>query len=211
MDVGGDFYDVFALDDGSWILVIGDVLGKGAEAAAVTALARYTVRAVAGRSPSPAATLAALNDEMLRQRNPDRRFVTAVLARLEPDAGGGARLVVASGGHPPPVLLRASGDAEVVPCPGTLLGVEDDARSFDQEIDLGPGDTLVLYTDGVTEASREHPLSPEALGAALRASAPDGAAAVAREVVHLAEVGAAGAPRDDLAVLVVALDATQPA
>jgi PAS domain S-box-containing protein len=210
MDVGGDFYDVFALDDGSWILVIGDVLGKGAEAAAVTALARYTVRAVAGRSPSPAATLGTLNDEMLRQRNPDRRFVTAVLARLEPHADGGARLVVASGGHPPPVLLRASGDAEVVPCPGTLLGVEHDARSFDQEIELRPGDTLVLYTDGVTEASREHPLAPEDLGAALRASAPDGAAAVAREVVQLAEVGAAGAPRDDLAVLVVALDAIQP-
>jgi PAS domain S-box-containing protein len=206
MDVGGDFYDVFALDGGSWILVIGDVLGKGAEAAAVTALARYTVRAVAGRSPSPAATLAALNDEMLRQRNPDRRFVTAVLARLEPHADGGARLVVASGGHPPPVLLRAGGDAEVVPCPGTLLGVEPDARSFDQEIELGPGDTLVLYTDGVTEASREHPLTPEDLGRALRPSAPDGAAAVAREVVHLAEAGAAGAPRDDLAVLVVALD-----
>ncbi len=206
MDVGGDFYDVFALDDGSWILVIGDVLGKGAEAAAVTALARYTVRAVAGRSPSPAATLAALNDEMLRQRNPDRRFVTAVLVRLELHADGGARLVVASGGHPPPVLLRADGDAEVVPCPGTLLGVEDDARSFDQEIELGPGDTLVLYTDGVTEASREHPLTPEDLGSVLRASAPDGAAAVAREVVHLAEAGAAGALRDDLAVLVVALD-----
>ena len=210
MDVGGDFYDVFALDDGSWILVIGDVLGKGAEAAAVTALARYTVRAVAGRSSSPAATLAALNDEMLRQRNPDRRFVTAVLARLEPHADGGARLVVASGGHPPPVLLRAGADAEVVPCPGTLLGVEHDARSVDQEIELGPGDTLVLYTDGVTEARRDNPLSPEDLGAALRASAPDGAAAVAREVVHLAEVGAAGAPRDDLAVLVVALDASQP-
>jgi PAS domain S-box-containing protein len=209
MDVGGDFYDVFALDDGAWVLVIGDVLGKGAEAAAVTALARYTVRAVAGRSPSPATTLAALNDEMLRQ-NPDRRFVTAVLARLEPRAGGGARLVVASGGHPPPVLLRAGGDAEVVPCPGTLLGVEPDARSFDREIELAPGDTLVLYTDGVTEARRDRPLTPEDLGAALCASAPDGAAAVAREVVHLAEVGGAGALRDDLAVLVVALDAVQP-
>lgn len=206
MDVGGDFYDVFALDDGAWILVIGDVLGKGAEAAAVTALARYTVRAVAGRSPSPAATLAALNDEMLRQRNPDRRFVTAVLARLEPHADGGARLVVASGGHPPPVLLRAGGDAEVVPCPGTLLGVEHDARSFDREIELAPGDTLVLYTDGVTEARRDRPLTPEDLGAALRSSAPDGAAAVAREVVQLAEVGGAGALRDDLAVLVLALD-----
>ena len=207
MDVGGDFYDVFALDDGAWILVIGDVLGKGAEAAAVTALARYTVRAVAGRSPSPATTLAALNDEMLRQRNPDRRFVTAVLARLEPRADGSARLVVASGGHPPPVLLRAGGDPEVVPCPGTLLGVEADARSFDQEVELAAGDTLVLYTDGVTEARRDKPLTPEDLAAALRASAPDGAAAVAREVVRLAEVGGAGALRDDLAVLVVALDA----
>ena len=68
----------------------------------------------------------------------------------------------------------------------------------------------MLYTDGVTEASREHPLTPEDLGAALCASAADGAAAVAREVVHLAEVGAAGAPRDDLAVLVVALDPTRP-
>ena len=211
MDVGGDFYDVFALDDGAWILVIGDVLGKGAEAAAVTALARYTVRAVAGRSPSPASTLAALNDEMLRQRNPDRRFVTAVLARLEPRADGSARLVVASGGHPPPVLLRAGGEPEVVPCPGTLLGVEADARSFDQEIELAAGDTLVLYTDGVTEARRDQPLTPEALAAALRASAPDGAAAVAREVVRLAEVGGAGALRDDLAVLVVALDAIRRA
>jgi serine phosphatase RsbU (regulator of sigma subunit) len=210
MDVGGDFYDVFALDDGAWILVIGDVLGKGAEAAAVTALARYTVRAVAGRSASPATTLAALNDELLRQKNPDRRFVTAVLARLEPRADGGARLVVASGGHPPPVLLREGGDAEVVPCPGTLLGVEGDARSFDREIELAPGDTLVLYTDGVTEARRDRPLTPEDLGAALRTSAPDGAAAVAREVVRLAEAGGAGALRDDLAVLVVALDSVQP-
>ena len=122
MDVGGDFYDVFALDDGSWILVIGDVLGKGAEAAAVTALARYTVRAVAGRSPSPAETLAALNDEMLRQRNPDRRFVTAVLVRLEPHAEGGARLVVASGGHPPPVLLRAGGGRRGGAVPGHAAG-----------------------------------------------------------------------------------------
>jgi sigma-B regulation protein RsbU (phosphoserine phosphatase) len=187
------------------------VLGKGAEAAAVTALARYTVRAVAGRSPSPAATLAALNDEMLRQRNPDRRFVTAVLARFEPRAAGGARVVVASGGHPPPLLLRADGSGEIVPCPGTLLGVEPDARSEDREVELAPGDTLVLYTDGVTEARRDRPLTPEDLAAALRASAPDGAAAVAREVVRLAEAGAAGGPlRDDLAVVVVALDPVQP-
>jgi PAS domain S-box-containing protein len=205
MEVGGDFYDAFELDDGAWALVIGDVLGKGAEAAAVTALARYTLRAVAGRSPSPAATLATLNAELLRQKA-DRRFITAVLARLEPHAGGGAQLVVASGGHPPPVVLRASGATEVVPCSGTLLGVEPDASSTDCELALVPGDTLVLYTDGVTEARRDRPLTAEALAAELAATAPDGAAVLAREIVRLAERAAAGPLRDDLAALVLQLE-----
>jgi hypothetical protein len=90
MEVGGDFYDVFALDGGAWAIVIGDVLGKGAEAAAVTALARYTLRALAARSKSPSVTLATLNDEMFRQ-SADRRFVTVVLGRFEPQPDGGAR------------------------------------------------------------------------------------------------------------------------
>jgi PAS domain S-box-containing protein len=205
MEVGGDFYDVFALDDGAWALVIGDVLGKGAEAAAVTALARYTLRAVAGHSPSPAATLTALNDEMLRQ-SAGRRFVTAVLARLEPQAGGGARLVVACGGHPPPVLLRSGDGGEVAGVPGTLLGVEAAVHIEDRELRLEPGDALVLYTDGVTEARRDRPLSPQALADALAPRHADGAARLAREVVRLAEQGAAGPLRDDLAVLAVALE-----
>jgi serine phosphatase RsbU (regulator of sigma subunit) len=185
--------------------VIGDVLGKGAEAAAVTALARYTLRAVAGHSPSPAATLTALNDEMLRQ-SAGRRFVTAVLGRLEPQPGGGARLVVACGGHPPPVVLRHGGGGEVAGVPGTLLGVEAEVHIEDRELWLEPGDALVLYTDGVTEARRDRPLSPQALADALVPRHADGAARLAREVVRLAEQGAAGPLRDDLAVLVVALD-----
>jgi PAS domain S-box-containing protein len=205
MEVGGDFYDVFALDDGAWALVIGDVLGKGAEAAAVTALARYTLRAVAGHSQSPAATLAALNDEMLRQ-SAGRRFVTAVLARLEPLASGGARLVVACGGHPPPVVLRDGGGGEVAGVPGTLLGVEAEVHIEDRELRLEPGDALVLYTDGVTEARRDRPLSPQTLADALVPRHADGAARLAREVVRLAEQGAAGPLRDDLAVLAVALN-----
>jgi len=204
MDVGGDFYDVFALDDGAFALVIGDVLGKGAEAAAVTALARYTLRAVAGRSPSPAATLAALNDEMLRQ-SADRRFVTAVLARLEPRPGGGARLVVACGGHPPPVVLRAGGGGEAIGVPGTLLGVEPEVHLEDSVAQLAPGDALVLYTDGVTEARRDRPLTPQALAEVLAPRHDGGAGRLAREVVRLAEEGGAGPLRDDLAVLVVAL------
>ena len=205
MDVGGDFYDVFAVDDGAWVLLIGDVLGKGAEAAAVTALARYTLRALASRSPSPAATLATLNGELLRQSS-DRRFVTAVLVRLEPRPGGGARLVIACGGHPPPLVLRADSAPEVVPCVGTLLGVEPETTGDDYEVELAPGDTLVLYTDGVTEARRDHPLTPEALAAALIDSAAGGAESVAREIVRLADKAATGPLRDDLAALVVTLD-----
>jgi serine phosphatase RsbU (regulator of sigma subunit) len=205
IEVGGDFYDVFSLDGGAWALVIGDVLGKGAEAAAVTALARYTLRALAARSRSPSVTLATLNDEILRQ-DEGRRFVTAILGRLEPRAEGGARLVLANGGHPPPLVLRASGSAEVVPCSGTLLGVDPDAHSSDHALDLAPGDTLVLYTDGVTEARRDHPLSAEALAEALLATAPAGPAALAHEVVRLAYQAAAGPLRDDVAALVVTLD-----
>jgi PAS domain S-box-containing protein len=206
IEVGGDFYDAFALDGGAWALVIGDVLGKGAEAAAVTALARYTLRAVAGRSPSPAATLATLNDEMLRQGGADRRFVTAVLARLVPRPSGGAGVVLACAGHPPPIVLRADGATEVVACSGTLLGVQADASSDDCELELAPGDTLVLYTDGVTEARRDRPLTPEALAAELAPAARDGAAVVARQIVRLAERAAAGPLRDDLAALVLSLD-----
>ena len=205
VEVGGDFYDVFSLDGGAWALVIGDVLGKGAEAAAVTALARYTLRALAARSRSPSVTLATLNDEILRQ-DEGRRFVTAILGRLEPRAEGGARLVLANGGHPPPLVLRATGSAEVVPCSGTLLGVDPDAHSSDHALDLAPGDTLVLYTDGVTEARRDHPLSAEALAEALLATAPAGPAALAHEVVRLADQAAVGPLRDDVAALVVTLD-----
>ena len=176
----------------------------------MTALARYTVRAVAGRSPSPAATLAALNDELLRQRNPDRRFVTTVLARFEPRPEAAARVVVASGGHPPPLLLGADGVAEAIPCPGRCSASSPTRAARTDEVELAPGDTLVLYTDGVTEARRDRPLTPEDLAAALRSSAPDGAAAVAREVVRLAQGAGGGALRDDLAVLVLALDPLQP-
>jgi serine phosphatase RsbU (regulator of sigma subunit) len=206
MEVGGDFFDVFAIgDEDELALVIGDVCGKGAEAAAVTALARYTVRAVSTRSPSPAATLATLNEEMLRQL-PDPRFLTAVLGRLALHPDGGAEGTLASGGHLPPLFLRAGGTPEVSPCSGTLLGVEPDARATDCPFTLGPGDALVLYTDGITEARVDRPLTPEALAAALQASLADGAAAIARRAVALAEEQAEDGLRDDVAVLVVRID-----
>jgi serine phosphatase RsbU (regulator of sigma subunit) len=203
MEVGGDFFDVFAVgEQDEWALVIGDVCGKGAEAAAVTALARYTLRAVSTRSPSPAATLATLNEEMLRQM-PEPRFLTAALGHLAVAPSGGGRLTLASGGHLPPVVLRAAGEPEVPQCRGTLLGVEPDARTVDCVVTLDAGDALVLYTDGITEARVDRPLAPEALTGALQPVLGEGPAAIARRAVTVAEERAGGPLRDDVAVLVL--------
>src|SRR6185312_5818585 len=103
--VGGDFYDVFQTDDGAWAVVVGDVCGKGALAAAVTGLARYTLRAAAIQASQPSRVLELLNDAIRRQRPSE--FCSVAFTRLEPDAGGGARAVLASAGHPLPLILRA--------------------------------------------------------------------------------------------------------
>ncbi|MEY2532988.1 MAG: hypothetical protein QOF29_898 [bacterium] len=205
MEVGGDFYDVFAVgEEDEWAIVVGDVCGKGAEAAAVTALARYTLRAVTTRSPSPAAALATLNEEMLRQM-PEPRFLTAILGRLVVAPDGGGRLTLASGGHLPPVVLRAGGTPEVPECQGMLVGVEPDARSIDCRIDLAPGDAIVLYTDGITEARADRPMPATELADALQPVLADGAAAIARRAVEVASERAGGRRRDDVAVLVLRL------
>jgi PAS domain S-box-containing protein len=204
MEVGGDFFDVFAVGgQNEWALVIGDVCSNGAEAAAVTAFARYTLPAVTSRSPSPAATLATLNDEMLRQM-PEPRFLTAGLGHLAVRPEGGGRLTLASGGHHAPVVLRASGTPEVAECHGMLLGVDPDARAVDCAVDLAPGDAIVLYTDGISEAGPDRPLPSAALAEALQPVLPEGAAAIACHAVALAEERARG-PLRDVAVPVLRL------
>ena len=126
-EVGGDFYDVFSTADDQWYLVIGDVCGKGAEAAAVTALARYTIRAAAVRRRSPAAILRWLSDAMIQQSGGGGRFCTIACAHL--DLGRApARVTVACGGHPLPLLVRADRSSEEVGAPGTLLGLVAAAR-----------------------------------------------------------------------------------
>jgi len=158
-EVGGDFYDVFATGSNRWAVVIGDVCGKGAEAAALTALARYTLRAVAPLAPADA--LRRLNTAILRQRN-DMRFITIVYAELDLN-GPMPRVTFASGGHPPPLLVHPSGPGQVIECQGTLIGVTPDPALTECALELGPGDVLALYTDGVTEASHAAPLEPDAL------------------------------------------------
>ncbi|TMK63399.1 MAG: GAF domain-containing protein [Actinobacteria bacterium] len=182
-EVGGDFYDVFATPvEGEWIILIGDVSGKGAEAAAVTALARYTVRAAALESSEPSELLQKLNAVLLAQRQ-GREFCTACIARVVPWEDT-VKLRCCLAGHPSPILLPEGGGAELIGTPGTLLGMFEDADLVDCDLDLGPGDGLVFYTDGVIEAGRPtEQLGDEGLAEALAEARPE----TPFEAVHLAE------------------------
>ncbi|MFF8670017.1 SpoIIE family protein phosphatase [Streptomyces sp. NPDC015242] len=155
-EVGGDFYDLFPLAAGTWGLFLGDVCGKGATAAAVTSLARYTLRAAAVYDPDPAAVLGNLNTVLNHEYSgaDDPRFCTVLFGLLTPDGdAGGFHITLASGGHPPALLLRADGTADHLPTPGgQLIGVLPDAAVATTSFRLAPGDTLLLYTDGLTEA-----------------------------------------------------------
>ncbi|MFE6932421.1 PP2C family protein-serine/threonine phosphatase [Streptomyces sp. NPDC057699] len=154
-EVGGDFYDLFPLAAGTWGLFLGDVCGKGARAAAVTSLARYTLRAASVYDPDPAAVLANLNTVLNHEyTGTDPRFCTVVFGVLTPDPDlGGFQITLASGGHPPALLMRADGTADYLPTPGgQLIGVLPDAHIATTTVRLAPGDTLLLHTDGLTEA-----------------------------------------------------------
>ncbi len=200
-EVGGDFYDCFRTGRGDWALVIGDVCGKGAEAATVTALARYTLRAAAQHERSPQAVLHELNEALLRQRL-DYRFCTVLYAQLTPhDAGVSVR--VATGGHPLPLVLRAGGTVETAGVPGTLLGILDDPDITERTTELAPGDALVLVTDGVTEATAADRASgPDRLASFLARCAGTGAGAIAEAVEREAVDSQDGPARDDVAVVV---------
>lgn len=153
--VGGDFYDLFPLASGTWGLFLGDVCGKGAAAAAVTSLARYTLRAAAVYDPDPVAVLSNLNTVLNHEYNGhDPRFCTVVFGLLIPDTErGGFRVTLASGGHPPALLMRADGSADYLPTPGgQLIGALPDAHIATTTVRLDLGDTLLLHTDGLTEA-----------------------------------------------------------
>lgn len=196
-EVGGDFYDVFELTDTRWAFVLGDVCGKGPEAAAVTALARYTLRAAAIRNPSdPAAVLAELHDAMRRQR-PDS-FCTVAYAVVQPDR---KHVDVVLGGHPPALLVTARGEVRSIGSAGPLLGLVERWSAGHETVTLGCGDTLVLYSDGVTEARRRPELFGEdRLHAAVRSAAGRDAAEMVRSIDR-AVLEFAPVLSDDVAVL----------
>ena len=153
-EVGGDFYDVFPCTAHAWAAVIGDVCGKGPDAAAVTGLARHTIRAAAAEENKPSRILQMLNDAVLHQRS-DQTFCTVAYVRVKP-APEGAALSVCCAGHPLPMILRADGTVEACGAEGTLLGIFPDPELADLPDVLRPGDALVLYTDGLTDQQGPH-------------------------------------------------------
>ncbi|QXC61511.1 SpoIIE family protein phosphatase [Aquihabitans sp. G128] len=180
IEIGGDFYDVIEVGGGAWGVVVGDVCGRGPDAAALTGLMRHSVRTAVVREAAPSRVLAQTNDAVLDQID-DARFCTAAYLRLEPEGPGRpVRVVASSAGHPRPVVLRADGRAELVDCSGLLLGVVPSPSLVDVEVTLEPGDSVVLYTDGVTEARRGKELFGEKrLLAAIRSLAGQDAEGIA--------------------------------
>ncbi|MEU8249128.1 SpoIIE family protein phosphatase [Nonomuraea sp. NPDC048916] len=209
-EVGGDFYDLFETSPDDWGLVLGDVCGKGAEAAVVTSLARHTVRAHAAEVKEPAAVLRELNTALVRQRAD--RFCTVVYTRVHRDRPGVFSLTVSLGGHPQPLRVRANGEVTPIGCPGTVLGLFDDVTVCDETVELAPGDAVLLFTDGVTEARDgtdlfdEHRLTSLLAGA--RALDAQG---IADRIVEAVLAFQDGLSSDDIALFVLKAPLTAPA
>jgi sigma-B regulation protein RsbU (phosphoserine phosphatase) len=205
-ELGGDFYDLFPLSGLSWGLFLGDVCGKGAPAAALTSLIRYTLRTAAVYDADPATVLRTVNTALHEQYlHDDRSFCTVIFGVLTSD-GDGFTVTLARGGHPAPLLMRADGTADYLPMPlGPLIGVWADVVFASTTFRLHPGDTLLLFTDGLTEArapttDQSGRYGDEALRAFARDLAPSTAAAAVTAIIALLESLGDGC-QDDTAVL----------
>ena len=211
-EVGGDFYHVFQVDRDAWWFVIGDVSGKGPEAAAIAGLARHTLRALALHERSPRQLLVSLHDALLGGEARGE-FCTVCCALFQPGAAGtGANLSMACGGHPPPVVRRADGTTEIATCTGPLLGTPVTMTFSEQSIRLDPGDAVVLYTDGVTEAHhRNQPLFGEERLVEVIARAGDDVDVIANEIITAVSDWGPVDLRDDVAVVVLRVDASADA
>ncbi|MGJ7416593.1 PP2C family protein-serine/threonine phosphatase [Streptomyces cinereoruber] len=215
IEVGGDFYDLFHTHGPHYAAVLGDVCGKGIQAAQVSSMARYTVRADTDETGSPADRLTRLNTALLAQDAP--RFLTAVYTAFHPTAEG-LTGTLALAGHPPALIRRADGRIERLGVPGTLLGIMDTLNLTDVPFHLDPGDLLLLYTDGAIEARPRPDAAPETaetlfgendLAAALAASHGMDATATIAHLTGVLEAHHGGWASDDTALL--ALRATSPA
>ncbi|HTP22629.1 MAG TPA: SpoIIE family protein phosphatase [Solirubrobacteraceae bacterium] len=194
--VGGDFYDVYPVGDDHWAVVVGDVCGKGPHAAAVTAMARWTLRSLAGSLRPPAEVLRSLNAAMLRQ-DLDGRFITVAYALLSVGADE-ARVTVACAGHPPAIFVSEAGEPARLDAHGDLLGIWPEIQLAQVELRLVAGESLVLYTDGVTDQGPGPQRLPEH---ALRDLGADPSARALADALRAESERWSPVPRDDVAIV----------
>ncbi len=197
-EVGGDLYDVFQVADDDWVVVLGDVCGKGVEAAVVTALVRYTIRASSVLSPDPAKVLADLDSVLLAHGS--ERFCTVVLLRLRRREGAWTVRMVA-GGHPLPLLKSGDQSPVAVGTPGALVGAFSGIERASTDLALVAGDQLLLYTDGVTEGRRGRVMYDDERLVAVFASHDGDASSLTATVLSEVLEFQGGLPRDDIALV----------
>ncbi|MGJ5748868.1 serine phosphatase RsbU (regulator of sigma subunit) [Streptomyces puniciscabiei] len=206
LEVGGDFYDVFPLSADRWALMIGDVSGRGALAATTTGMVRHTARAAARLLDEPVAVVTAINDALAGDTTEDDQFVSLVYGELR-HAASHLSLNLIRAGHVPPLVRRADGTVVEHTQPGLLLGIGPDPDFCPCRIDLRSGDSLVLVTDGITEArsATGEFFGEERLSDALRAvrtSTPT-ATAIIESITTAVTAFAGKATPDDQAALVI--------
>jgi serine phosphatase RsbU (regulator of sigma subunit)/anti-sigma regulatory factor (Ser/Thr protein kinase) len=204
-DVGGDFYDIFPAGEGRWRFALGDVCGTGPEAAAVTGLARHTLRLLARENYGVAAVLDRLN-RALFDEGARARLITVLYGELTPRPEGGAALTIASAGHPLPLLLSsADGRVAAAATSQMLLGAVADVGYYEEKFDLSAGDLLLCVTDGVTERRRGGRLLDDNDGLArlLAGCGGLGATAAAARLRRAVDEFAPGPSADDIAMLVL--------
>ncbi|CAA9505026.1 MAG: Serine phosphatase RsbU, regulator of sigma subunit [uncultured Solirubrobacteraceae bacterium] len=200
--IGGDFYDAIVGADDALTLMIGDVTGKGAGAAALTSLSRHTLRTAAMYEHGPSEILSALNRALLASRGRRGKYCTVALCRLE-RSDGGFTARVSCAGHPSPLLLRRDGEVREVGAPGTILGFVDDPDNPEVTTALEPGDAVVLYTDGITEArTRTGLLGDRRFAEMLHGCAGMSASAIAARLERAVVESQQGDTRDDVAITV---------
>lgn len=205
-EVGGDFYDVVPLPDGRWLVVVGDVSGKGVQAAAVTGLVRDVIRVLVGDGKPLPEALARLNETLVERGG--GRYCTLALAAVGPGAGQQLDVSLHLAGHDRPVLLRGAGGSSFVGTGGTALGLLESITSPTSVVPLDPGDALIFYTDGVTERRRGRELfGPGRLRDAAAPLAGYSADVVAARLRATTINFSPEPPRDDIAVLVIRNDA----
>jgi serine phosphatase RsbU (regulator of sigma subunit) len=202
-EVGGDFYDVVPLNDGSWLATVGDICGKGTGAAVLTGVMRSTIRALALHETDLEPMVRAVNEALIRESSPQAlASMGCATLRLE---DGVVEVCIAVGGHPPPLILRRDGTVETVGATGPLLGIQPRPALRLSRERLAPGDLLLLYTDGVIDARRAGlaPFGEQRLREALAVGAGSDAAVALDAIDGALRRYAPGPPRDDKALLAI--------